>query len=90
MTKVLMSKLFMRYNLAEGGYKKKYRSFKPGASWSSKQFAERLRIYFKKWMGLAKLDNTKKSLVCLLVKEKFMDSVSLDLATNLKERNLHR
>lgn len=80
MTTKRSSELFLRSGLTEVSYRKKFRSSQPDTSERSRQFAERLRSYLKNWIELVKVNETQESLMCLIFKEKFMNSVFLYLA----------
>lgn len=81
--KLLTSEIFLRGGLIVDDCRKKFRNSNLEASESSRKFVERLRNYFKKWTYLAKINDTKKS----IVREQFMEMLCLDLATYLREES---
>lgn len=82
--KVLIIKLFLRYNLTMGVCRKGFRNFKLGAFQSYKEFLDRLQSSLKKWTDLAKVSEILESLMCFCVKDLFFRTFT----TYFRGRNL--
>ncbi|GFO15090.1 hypothetical protein PoB_004159500 [Plakobranchus ocellatus] len=83
--------LMKRYDLTEDGYRRKFRTCKPakGESPDSDMFIVRIVTYLDRWIELSKTDKSYEKLKDLIVREQFMDACPEDLATRLREKDLH-
>ena len=74
-----------RYNLTEEGFRQKFRMSIPEESENPSEFATRIAIYLDKWIELADATDYDK-LKALFIKEQFLNTCNLKLATYLKEQ----
>ena len=77
--------LMKRYDLTEGGYRRKFRASKPEVDESPEQFIVRLDRYLLLWLELSHTKRSFEGLKDLIVKEQF-DSCPKKLAIHLRER----
>ncbi|GFO42458.1 gypsy retrotransposon integrase-like protein 1 [Plakobranchus ocellatus] len=80
--------LMKRYDLAEDGYRHKFRTCKPAEGESPNMFIVRIVTYLDRWIELSKTDKSYEKLMDLIVREQFMDACPEDLATSLREKDL--
>ena len=80
---VLKEALLRRYDLTEGGYRRKFRNARPGWDENPGQFLTRLSGYLAKWVELSGIEYTITGVLELLVKEQFMNVCSGDLTVHL-------
>ncbi|GFO34863.1 retroviral-like aspartic protease 1 [Plakobranchus ocellatus] len=78
-----------RYDLTEDGYRRKFRTCKPAEGESPDMFIVRIVTYLDRWIELSKTDKSYEKLKDLIVREQFMDTCPEDLATSLREKDLH-
>ena len=57
---ILKEALLRRYDLTEGGYRKRFRNTRPQLDESPQEFITRLRGYLMKWIELSEVDNTRR------------------------------
>ncbi|GFO20030.1 hypothetical protein PoB_004653500 [Plakobranchus ocellatus] len=77
------------YDLTEDGYRRKFRTCKPAEGESPDMFIVRILTYLDRWIELSKTDKSYEKLKDLIVREQFMDACPEDLATSLREKDLH-
>ena len=75
-----------RYDLTEGGYRRKIRASKPEVDESPEQFIVRLDTYLVRWLELLNTERSFEGLKDLIVKEQFIFSSPKELAIHLRER----
>ncbi|GFS19309.1 reverse transcriptase [Elysia marginata] len=80
--------LMKRYELTEDGYRRKFRSCKPGEGESPDMFIVRIVTYLDRWIELSRKEKSYEKLKDLIVREQFMDACPEDLATSLREKDL--
>ncbi|GFO26819.1 gypsy retrotransposon integrase-like protein 1 [Plakobranchus ocellatus] len=80
--------LMKRYDLAEDGYCRKFRTCKPAEDESPDIFIVRIVTYLDRWIELSKTDKSYGKVKDLIVREQFMDACPEDLATSLREKDL--
>ena len=78
--------LMERFECTEEGFRTKFRSVKPQRGERVKQFVDRLRNLFTRWVELSKCDHTVEGLTDLMISEQLLQSCSSTLAMYLKER----
>ena len=81
----LRDHLFKRFHCTEEGFRQKFRGSKPESGESLSTFGFKLRRFADRWTELAEADDVQK-LKDLIVKEQFLSSIPLPVATFLKER----
>ena len=83
----LKKALLTRYNYTEDGYRKRFREATPVTEETPDQFVIRLKNYLAKWLELSgSSPQNFDALVDLIVKERFINACSEDLAMYLLER----
>ncbi|GFR71258.1 reverse transcriptase [Elysia marginata] len=80
--------LMKRYDLTQDGYRRKFRSCKPGEGESPDIFVVRIVTYLDRWIELSRTERSYEKLKDLIVREQFMDTCPEDLATSLREKDL--
>lgn len=85
---VLRDSLLKRFQLTEEGFRSKLRNAKMEVGETAQQFVVRLDEYIRRWMNLAKVDETFDGLKDLILREQFMQSSNKYLQTFLKERKV--
>ena len=83
---VLKYALLKRFQLTEGGYRKRFKESQMQSGETPDQFVARLRQYLTKWRDLAGLEATFEGMEMLLLKDQFFVTCSKELRTFLKER----
>ena len=78
--------LIKRNDLAEDGYRLKFRASKPEVDESPGQFIVRLDTHLLRWLELSNTERSFEGLKDLIVKEEFIDSCPKELAIHLRER----
>ncbi|GFR72348.1 hypothetical protein ElyMa_000377300 [Elysia marginata] len=81
--------LMKRYDLTEDGYRRKFRSCKPVEGESPDMFIVRIVTYLDRWIELSRTEKSYEKFKDLIVREQFMDACPEDLATSLREKDLH-
>ncbi|GFR81475.1 hypothetical protein ElyMa_004070400 [Elysia marginata] len=76
--------LMKRYDLTEDGYRRKFRSCKPGEGVSPDMFIVRISTYLDRWIELPRTEKLKD----LIVREQFTYACPEDLATSLRKKDL--
>ena len=77
--------LLRRYQLMEEGLKKKFYASSPEVGESCSQYIVRLESQLDKWISAMSIQKSYCGLVNLLVKEQFLNSCDLKMATFLRE-----
>ena len=77
--------LFIRYQLIEEGFKKRYRESDPEEGETLDQFYERINGYLDRWVELSGTEKSYQGLKELINKEQFISRCPQDLAIYLKE-----
>ena len=85
---ILRTSLLKRFQLTEEGFRLKFRRSTPEKGETACQFVTRLDSYLKRWMNLAKVDETYDGIRDLFLREQFMNSVQKNLQIFLKEHKI--
>ena len=72
--------------MTEEGYKQRFFESKPEKGESPQQFITRLETYFRRWLELARIEQSNEGLMTLLVKEQYIATCSKPLELFLRER----
>ncbi|GFR63511.1 Pol polyprotein [Elysia marginata] len=83
--------LMKREDLAEDGYRRKFRSCKPAEGESPDMFIVLIVTYLDRWIELSRTEKSHEKLKDLkdfIVREQFMDACPENLATSLREKDL--
>lgn len=84
----LAENLLIKYHCTADGFRAKFRSFKPNIDEPMTAYAIELKRLLSRWVQLSKTDYTKEGLLNLILKEQFLQSISPELATFIKERDI--
>jgi hypothetical protein len=79
--------LLKRFQMTEGGYRKRFKNSHIESGETPDQFVARLRRYLTKWREMAGFEATFEGIEMLLLKDQFFVTCSKDLRTFLKERD---
>ena len=71
----LKMNLLKRFNLTEGGYRKKFKNSKMEIGETPQQFVERLRRYLDKWRDMAGCESSQEGLETLILRDQFFTLV---------------
>ena len=83
----LKKALLTRYNFTEAGYRKRFKEANTETEETPDQFVIRLKNYLAKWLQLSgSISGNFDELMDLIMKEKFINACSEDLARYLLER----
>lgn len=85
---VLKENLLKRFQLNCSGYRKKFKESRIETGESPKQFSDRLRRYFLKWLEMAGYKPTFDDLVELMVKDQYFLTCGRELQVFLKEQGV--
>ena len=83
---ILKDALLKRFNLTEEGFKQKFKSARAEVGEEPTQFIARLVNYLMRWTDLANVEKDFDGLMNLVVKEQYLKSCPVQLATFLRER----
>ena len=83
----LKEALLQRFQLTEEGFRNKFRNGKPREGETTVQFLARLNNYLKRWVNLAKIENTFEGVCDLLLREQLLNTSSKDLRVFVKEHS---
>jgi len=83
---ILKDALLNRFNLAEEGFKQKFKSARAQVGEASTQFIARLENYLMTWIDLANAEKDFDGLMSLIVREQYLESCPVQLAMFLRER----
>lgn len=75
-----------RYELNEEGFRNKFKSSKPETGESGVQYANRILNYFKRWVDLATVIDSKEGIIDLILRDQFIHSVPKGMAMFITER----
>ena len=78
--------LLKRFNLTEEGFKQKFKSPKAEGGEAPTQFIARVENYLMRWIDLANVEKDFDGLMSFIVREQYLESCPVQLATFLKER----
>jgi hypothetical protein len=82
----LKSCLLKRFQLTEGGYRKKFKESRMEVGETPTQFIERLRRYIQQWIEMAGYDQTYEGLETMIIRDQFFNMCPADMRVFLKER----
>src|SRR6218665_2550923 len=82
----LKEQLLKRFQLTEGGYRRKFKESRIESGETPSQFIERLRRYVRQWISLAGYERTYEGLESLILKDQFFVTCSPDLRIFIKEK----
>ena len=85
---ILRTSLLKRFQLTEEGFRLKFRRSTPEKGETASQFVTRIDSYLKRWMNLAKVEETYDGIHDLFLREQFMNSVQKNLQIFLKEHKI--
>ena len=85
---ILRTSLLNRFQLTEEGFRLKFRRSTPEKGETASQFVTRLDSYLKRWMNLAKVEETYDGIHDLFLREQFMNSVQKNSQIFLKEHKI--
>ena len=83
----LKEALLLRFQLTEEGFRKKFRNWRPKEGETTVQFLARIENYLKRWINLAKIENTFEGVCDLLLREQLLNTSSKDLRVFVKEHS---
>ena len=83
----LKEALLLRFQLTEEGFRKKFRNGRPKEGETTVQFLARIENYLKRWINLAKIENTFEGVCDLLLREQLLNTSSKDLRVFVKEHS---
>ena len=83
---ILKESLLKRFQLTEGGYRRKFKESRIETGESPSQFIERLRRYMKQWLSLAGYTETYEGLENLILRDQFFITCPNDLRIFIKEK----
>ena len=78
--------LLQRFQLIEG-FRKKLKKEKPKDGETTMQFLARIEDYLKRWINLAKFENSFEGVCNLFLREQLLDTSSKDLEIFFKEHS---
>ena len=82
----LKEQLLKRFQLTEGGYRRKFKESRMEPGETPSQFVERLRRYLKQWILLAGHKETYEGLQNLILRDQFFITCPTDLRIFIKEK----
>ena len=83
----LKEALLQRFQLTEEGFRRKFRRGKPKEGETTVQFLARIENYLKRWINLAKIENTFEGVCDLLLREQLLNTSSKELVIFVKEHS---
>ena len=66
---MLKAALLKRYEMTEEGFKRKYKKCRPDSGKTFQQFSSRLKSYFTRWVGMARIEKTYEGLADLILRD---------------------
>ena len=83
---LLKERLLKRFQLTEGGYRKKFKRSHMEKGETPEQFVERLRRFMRKWREMAGYDKSYEGLEEMVIRDQFFLTCGKSLQTFLKEK----
>jgi len=83
---ILKTKLLKRFQLTDGGYRKRFKQSRLEPGETPNQFIDRLRRYLYKWRIMAGFDSNVEGLENLILRDQFFITCDNQLQTFLKEK----
>ena len=85
---VLKENLLKKFQCTADGFRKRFREARPALNEPLSTYGVELKRLFDRWVALSGLDRSVEGLIGLFLSEQFLESVSKDLATFIREKNL--
>ena len=82
----LKDALLKNYEMAERGFRKKFRNDRLERSETFIQSGSRLRSYLNKWINMAKIEDTFNAICDFMARDQFLESCSRELYVHLKPK----
>ena len=76
--------LLKNFDMAERGFRKKFRYNRPEKSETFIQFSSRLCSYLNKWMPMAKVEKSFEAVCDFMARDEFLEACSRELFDHLK------
>jgi hypothetical protein len=85
---LLKRTLLAKFQCTADGFRKRFREVRPDANESMRTFGIELTRLLDRWIALSGSERSFKGIMELVLCEQFLESVSHDLATFIREKNL--